>query len=245
MCVAGRAHSSAHLINYYGSKRFSSNMTEDKVTAGWATHRAGWGILGVLLAKSFWRCGSMLAAREHSCHITELMTAWSVGEGRLLSLVWLDISTYFNSLLFYRQMVYWKKVAWLLQAGACVSQLSCRQKVIAAWVLVSQSCLTLCDPMDCSLPSSSVHGILQARIHKLLYCEVTWGLFVSNMCGWCGYPAMSGPAMSFQMFKLVLEKAEEPEVKLPMSAGSLKKQEISRKTSISAFLTMPKPLTVK
>jgi len=51
--------------------------------------------------------------------------------------------------------------------------------------------------------------------------------------------------MSFQMFKLVLEKAEEPEVKLPMSAGSLKKQEISRKTSISAFLTMPKPLTVK
>ena len=29
---------------------------------------------------------------------------------------------------------------------------------------VSQSCLTLCDPMDCSLPGSSVHGILQARI---------------------------------------------------------------------------------
>ena len=46
------------------------------------------------------------------------------------------------------------------------------------------------------------------------------------------------------MFKLVLEKAEEPEIKLPTSAGSLKKQESSRKTSISAFLTMPKPLTV-
>ena len=45
------------------------------------------------------------------------------------------------------------------------------------------------------------------------------------------------------MFKLVLEKAEEPE-KLPISAGSWKKQESSRKTSISAFLTMPKPLTV-
>ena len=42
----------------------------------------------------------------------------------------------------------------------------------------------------------------------------------------------------------VLEKAEEPEIKLPTSAGSLKKQESSRETSISALLTMPKPLTV-
>ena len=50
--------------------------------------------------------------------------------------------------------------------------------------------------------------------------------------------------MNFQMFKLVLEKAEEPETKLPTSAGSSKKQESSRKTSISALLTMPKPLTV-
>ena len=46
------------------------------------------------------------------------------------------------------------------------------------------------------------------------------------------------------MFKLVLEKAEEPEIKLPTSTGSWKKQESSRKTSISALLTMPKPLTV-
>ena len=46
------------------------------------------------------------------------------------------------------------------------------------------------------------------------------------------------------MFKLDLEKAEEPEIKLPTSAGSLKKQKTSRKTSISALLTMPKPLTV-
>ena len=50
--------------------------------------------------------------------------------------------------------------------------------------------------------------------------------------------------MNFLMFKLVLEKAEEPEIKLPTSAGSWKKQESSRKTSISALLTMPKPLTV-
>jgi len=46
------------------------------------------------------------------------------------------------------------------------------------------------------------------------------------------------------MFKLVLQKAEEPEIKLPTSGGSLKKQESSRKTSISALLTMPKPLTL-
>ena len=49
--------------------------------------------------------------------------------------------------------------------------------------------------------------------------------------------------VNFQMFKLHLEKAEEPEIKLLTSAGSLKKQESSRKTSISALLTMPKPLT--
>ena len=46
------------------------------------------------------------------------------------------------------------------------------------------------------------------------------------------------------MFKLVLEKAEEPEIKLPTSAGSWKKQESSRKAYISALLTMPKPLSV-
>ena len=42
----------------------------------------------------------------------------------------------------------------------------------------------------------------------------------------------------------VQERAEEPEIKLPTSVGSSKKQESSRKTSISALLTMPKPLTV-
>ena len=50
--------------------------------------------------------------------------------------------------------------------------------------------------------------------------------------------------VNFLMFKLVLKKAEEPEIKLPASAGSWKKQESSRKTSISALLTMSKPLTL-
>ena len=46
------------------------------------------------------------------------------------------------------------------------------------------------------------------------------------------------------MYKLDLEKAEEPEIKLPTSVGSLKKQESSRETSISTLLTIAKPLTV-
>ena len=46
------------------------------------------------------------------------------------------------------------------------------------------------------------------------------------------------------MFKLVLEKAEEPEIKLPTAAGSFEKQESSRKTSTSTLLTMSKALTV-
>ena len=51
--------------------------------------------------------------------------------------------------------------------------------------------------------------------------------------------------VNFQtFFKLDLEKEEEPEIKLPTSTGSSKKQESSRETSVSALLTMPKPLTV-
>ena len=61
--------------------------------------------------------------------------------------------------------------------------------------------------------------ILQARLQQYMNCEIP-------------------------RFKLVFEKAEEPEIKLPTSAGTSKKQESSRKTFISALLIMPKPLTV-
>ena len=50
--------------------------------------------------------------------------------------------------------------------------------------------------------------------------------------------------LNFQMFKLVLEKAEEPEIKLPISSGLSKKQESSRKMSTSALLTTSKPFIV-
>ena len=50
--------------------------------------------------------------------------------------------------------------------------------------------------------------------------------------------------MNFLMFKLVLEKAEKPEIKLPASAGSSKKQERVPEKHLFLLLTMPKPLTV-
>ena len=50
--------------------------------------------------------------------------------------------------------------------------------------------------------------------------------------------------MNFQMVKLDLQKAEQPEIKLLTSIGQLKKQDISIKTSTSALLTIPKPLTM-
>ena len=50
--------------------------------------------------------------------------------------------------------------------------------------------------------------------------------------------------VNFQMFKLVLEKADEPEIKFPTSAGSSKSKRVPEKHLISALLTMPKPLTV-
>ena len=68
--------------------------------------------------------------------------------------------------------------------------------------------------------------ILQARLQQYMNSEIPENL------KW------------FQIFKLDLEKAEEPQIKLPTSVGSSKKQERSRKTSTSALLTMPKPLTM-
>ena len=74
-----------------------------------------------------------------------------------------------------------------------------------------------------------------------LYLRVVFCVFFFFLLGFLVVQTVFwGPSM----FKLVLEKAEEPEIKLPTSVGLWKKQESSRKTSISALLTMPKPLTV-
>ena len=78
----------------------------------------------------------------------------------------------------------------------------------------AKQCSNYCTIALISHASKVILKILQARLQQSVNCE------------------------------LDLEKAEEPEIKLPTSAGSSKKQESSRKTSISALLTMPKPLTL-
>ena len=79
--------------------------------------------------------------------------------------------------------------------------------------------------------------------------ETTTQLHSSHMlvkeCSKFSKPGFSSTwTVNFQMFKLILEKAEEPEMKLPTSTGSPKKQESSRKTATSLSSTMLKPLTV-
>ena len=83
----------------------------------------------------------------------------------------------------------------------------------------AKECLNYCTIALISHASKVMLKILQARIQQYV-------------------------TVNFLMFKLVLEKAEEPEKKAVTSTGSSKKLESSRKISISALLTMPKPLTV-
>ena len=83
----------------------------------------------------------------------------------------------------------------------------------------AKECSNYCTIALISHTSRVMLKILQARLQQYMNCELP-------------------------MFKLVLEKAEEPGIKLPTSVGSSKSQDSSRKTSTSALLTMPKPLTV-
>ena len=83
----------------------------------------------------------------------------------------------------------------------------------------AKECSNYCTIALISLTNKIMLKILQARLQQYVNSEL-------------------------QMFKLDLEKAEEPEIKLPTSIGSSKKQENSRKTSTSALLTTPKPLTM-
>ena len=83
----------------------------------------------------------------------------------------------------------------------------------------AKECSNYCTIALISHTSKVILKIVQARLEQYVNCELP-------------------------EFKLDLEKAEELEIKLPKPAGSSKKQESSRKTSTSALLTMPKPLTV-
>ena len=62
-----------------------------------------------------------------------------------------------------------------------------RKKKVKSESEVAQSCLTLCDPMDCSLPGSSVHGILQARILEW-GAIIGKGLYLNKLCGTTNFP---------------------------------------------------------
>ena len=83
----------------------------------------------------------------------------------------------------------------------------------------AKECSNYCTIAHISHASKVMLKTLQARLQQYVNCEL---------------PDVQA----------VFRKAEESEIKLPTSVGSLKKQERSRKTSISALLTMPKPLTV-
>ena len=83
----------------------------------------------------------------------------------------------------------------------------------------AKECSNYCTTALISHSSTVMFKILQARVQQYMNCELP--------------DVQAG-----------FRKAEEPEIKLPKSAGSSKKQESSRKTSISVLLTMPKPLTV-
>ena len=96
---------------------------------------------------------------------------------------------------------------------------------------VAQSCLTLCDPMDCSLPGFSVHGIFQARV-------LEWGAnlqarlqqYMNHELPDVQAGFRKGRRTRYQIANIhcIMEKARE----------------FQKKTSMSALLTMPKPLTV-
>ena len=72
-------------------------------------------------------------------------------------------------------------------------------------VLVAQSCLILCDPMDCSPPGSSVHGILQARILDWVAISFFWGCWGRGGGGVSSYPGIKTQSPAFQVDSLPSE----------------------------------------
>ena len=98
-------------------------------------------------------------------------------------------------------------------------------------------------PVSCTMSQTSFHRKAMPQNAQTI-TQLHSSHMLVKKCSKFSKPGFNSTwTMNFQMFK-VLGKADEPGIKLAISAGSLKKQESSRKTSSSALLTMPKPLTV-
>ena len=114
-----------------------------------------------------------------------------------------------------------------------------------SWTMMLWKCCTQCASKFGKL--SSGHRVEKVSFHsnpKERQCKRIYKLphNYTHLISRQGFSSMW--IENFQMFKLDLEKAEEPEIKLPPSVGASKKQESSRKISASALLTTPKPLTM-
>ena len=94
------------------------------------------------------------------------------------------------------------------------------------------------EPVCCSMSSSNCCFLTCIHISQEAGQKVWYSRLFQNFPQFVVIHTIKG------LYKLDLEKAEEPEIRLPTSVGSSKKQESSRKTSISALLTTPKPLIV-
>ena len=103
--------------------------------------------------------------------------------------------------------------------------------------------------LSMAVHSELYFGVLTGEVQHMFFYSSILSLWIINLLSKVMPQILQARLQQYMNQELpdvqvVLEKAEEPEIKLPTSAGSLKKQESSRKTSISALLTMPKPLTV-
>ena len=119
----------------------------------------------------------------------------------------------------------WKRMVWkcCIQYASKFGKLSSRHSTGKGQFSLQSQIIAMPRNVQITTQLYSSHTLVKLKISKW-HCNSKW-------------------TVNFLMFKLDLEKAEEPEIKSPTSTGSWKKQESSRKTSISALLTMPQPLT--
>ena len=113
------------------------------------------------------------------------LTGWTF-VGKVMSLLYNMLSRFFIAFLPSSKCLW---ISWLHSPSAVILE---PKKIkymvyVCAYMLVAQSCLTLCDPMDCSLPGSSVHGILQTRLLQWVFIPFSRGSFRPRDWTWVSY----------------------------------------------------------